>query len=272
MKLLKHFFNFYIDSSIHVSLSVCCLQAMIMIKYCSSINNNLLYFTFFSSLLAYNFIKYFKFVIDNYNNISYKIKVIIVISVFSFLSAFFFTFYLSLYEIVLVSFAGIITFLYAIPTFLISNYNLRATKGLKIYLVALVWTLITVLLPLQFYKDLGLLFILLIFIQIFIYVLIVIIPFEIRDIDIDDTRLSTIPQKIGIRNTKILGFIMILFFLLIEFLKIKLNVIDNLSLDIFIISFLMIFLIINSKKRQSKFYSSFWVEGIPILWVLLLLF
>ena len=156
--------------------------------------------------------------------------------------------------------------------FLISNYNLRATKGLKIYLVALVWTLITVLLPLQFYKDLGLLFILLIFIQIFIYVLIVIIPFEIRDIDIDDTRLSTIPQKIGIRNTKILGFIMILFFLLIEFLKIKLNAIDNLSLDIFIISFLMIFLIINSKKRQSKFYSSFWVEGIPVLWVLLLLF
>jgi hypothetical protein len=241
-----------------------------MIKYCSSINNNLLYFTFFSSLLAYNFIKYFKFVIDNYNNISYKIKVIIAISVFSFLSAFFFTFYLSLYEIVLVSFAGIITFLYAIP--LISNYNLRATKGLKIYLVALVWTLIAVLLPLQFYKDLGLLFILLIFIQIFIYVLIVIIPFEIRDIDIDDTRLSTIPQKIGIRNTKILGFIMILFFLLIEFLKIKLNAIDNLSLDIFIISFLMIFLIINSKKRQSKFYSSFWVEGIPVLWVLLLLF
>ena len=124
----------------------------------------------------------------------------------------------------------------------------------------------------QFYKDLGLLFILLIFIQIFIYVLTSIIPFEIRDIDIDDTRLSTIPQKIGIRNTKILGFIMILFFLLIEFLKIKLNVIDNLSLDIFIISFLMIFLIINSKKRQSKFYSSFWVEGIPVLWVLLLLF
>jgi hypothetical protein len=272
MKLLKQFFNFYIDSSVHVSLAVCCLQAIIMIKYCSIINNSLLYFTFFSSLLAYNLIKYSKYIIDNYYNISYKLKIIAVISIFSLFLSLFFAFSLSLYEIILVLFAGMITLLYAIPIFLVTNNNLRAVKGLKIYLVALVWTIITVLSPLEYYRDFGLLFILITFIQIFIYVLIAIIPFEIRDIDIDDKRLSTIPQKIGVKNTKVLGILMILFLVLFELLKIELNTINNLSLDVFIVSFIMIFLIINSKKGQSKFYSSFWVEGVPILWVLLLLF
>ena len=268
---LKEFFSFYIDSSMHVSMSVCCLQTIMMIKYRSIINHDILYFTFFSTLFAYNFIKYFEYIYANYDSISIKLKFIAYTSIFSLFFSLFFLFKLALNEVLLIALISIITFLYAVPFFLFSDTNLRSVRGLKIYVVALVWTMTVVLLPFEFYTELSLLFLIINFIQIFIYVLIAIVPFEIRDINIDNKRLSTIPQKIGIKNTKILGVLLCLLFLLIELLKQKYFSWYYLGFDFIVISLLMMFLIINSKNPQSKFYSSFWVEGVPILWIVILL-
>lgn len=268
---LKEFFSFYIDSSMHVSMSVCCLQTIMMIKYRSIINHDILYFTFFSTLFAYNFIKYFEYIYANYDSISIKLKFIAYTSIFSLFFSLFFLFKLALNEVLLIALISIITLLYAVPFFLFSDTNLRSVRGLKIYVVALVWTMTIVLLPFEFYTELGLLFLIINFIQIFIYVLIAIVPFEIRDINIDNKRLSTIPQKIGIKNTKILGALLCLLFLLIELLKQKYFSWYYLGFDFIVISLLMMFLIINSKNPQSKFYSSFWVEGVPILWIVILL-
>ena len=44
------------------------------------------------------------------------------------------------------------------------------------------------------------------------------LPFEIRDMQYDSLKLSTIPQRIGVMKTKIIGVFMLLFFLL-EFFK-----------------------------------------------------
>ena len=268
---LKEFFSFYIDSSMHVSMSVCCLQTIMMIKYRSIINHDILYFTFFSTLFAYNFIKYFEYIYGNYDSISIKLKFIAYTSIFSLFFSLFFLFKLALNEVLLIALISIITLLYAVPFFLFSDTNLRSVRGLKIYVVALVWTMTIVLLPFEFYMELELLFLIINFIQIFIYVLIAIVPFEIRDINIDNKRLSTIPQKIGIKSTKILGVLLCLLFLLIELLKQKYFSWYYLGFDFIVISLLMMFLIINSKNPQSKFYSSFWVEGVPILWIVILL-
>ena len=238
-------------------------------KYCSIINNELLLFTFFSTLFAYNFIKYAQYLIYSNNLISNKLKVIAFISVASLLLSLFLSMKLSLYELIIVLLSGIITFLYAIPLFLSSNNNLRGIKGLKIYVVGLVWTLIIVLLPLEYFEYSSLYFILANFIQIYLYVLIAIIPFEIRDIDIDDKRLSTIPQKIGIKGTKIIGLAMILAFVLIELLKISLFNINSMSFDFILVVLLMTLLIFNANK-QKKYYSSFWAEGLPIIWAIIL--
>ena len=272
MKLARQIFDFYIDSSIHVSLAVLSLQVVIMIKYCSVLNSELLSFTFFSTLFAYNFIKYAQHLIYSNNQISNKLKAIVFISITSLFFSLFFSMKLSLYELIIVLFSGIITFSYAIPFFLSSNSNLRGIKGIKIYIVGLVWTLIIVLLPLEYFEYSSLYFILANFIQIYIYVLIAIIPFEIRDIDIDDKRLSTIPQKIGIKGTKILGLGMILAFVLIELLKISLFNINSMSFDFILVALLMTLLIFNANKKQKKYYSSFWVEGLPIIWATILFF
>ncbi len=76
-------------------------------------------------------------------------------------------------------------------------------------------------------------------------------------------------KKIKIRY--IFYFSLCLPFVLIELLKQNYFSWYYLSFDFIVISLLMMFLIVNSKNHQSKFYSSFWVEGVPILWIVILL-
>ena len=102
-------------------------------------------------------------------------------------------------------------------------------------------------------------------IQRYLFVLVATLPFEIRDLKMDDPHLSTWPQKWGIPKTKMLGVILLLSFMVLEgyFLTSEHTVITT-----FIILILMAAVLI-SKGEQSKYFSSFWVEGIPILWLVL---
>ena len=65
MKLLKHFFDFYLRSSIHVALMILCVYEITVFEYKvdSTLYERL--FIFFSSLSAYNFVKYFSFLKNN---------------------------------------------------------------------------------------------------------------------------------------------------------------------------------------------------------------
>ena len=51
------------------------------------------------------------------------------------------------------------------------------------------------------------------------YVVIAILPFEIRDMKYDSIKLATIPQRIGIEKTKIIGALLIVIIFLLEFFK-----------------------------------------------------
>ena len=86
----------------------------------------------------------------------------------------------------------------------------------------------------------------------------------------DDPHLKTVPQQIGVKRTKIVGLLLLLPFYLLEFFKNnfdKNQLIINLVLVI-LISFFMLF----ATEKRSKYYTSFWVESIPIVWWLLLIF
>ena len=58
MTYLKLIFNFYINSSIHVALSVYSLVRITEIYAGISYNENLDYFIFYGTITGYNFIKY----------------------------------------------------------------------------------------------------------------------------------------------------------------------------------------------------------------------
>ncbi|MDG2074242.1 MAG: hypothetical protein P8J28_06675, partial [Polaribacter sp.] len=95
-----------------------------------------------------------------------------------------------------------------------------------------------------------------------------ILPFDIRDIKYDVISLQTIPRKIGIQNTKKLGFVLLLFALVIEFLISAQTTSKNIFLGF---SLLPMLFLMRAKENQSKYYSSFWVESLPIFWWILLM-
>ncbi len=169
---------------------------------------------------------------------------------------------------------GIVTFFYAIPflprkLFMDNKYNLRSIGGLKVYIIALVWAVVTVILPLVNNNHIIGFDAIITAIQRYLFIIVLILPFDIRDLQYDSLKLSTIPQKIGIKNTKIIGVMLLLVFFFLEFLKDEL--VANQIIYLLIVVFVTILFIVFSNEERGKYYSAFWVEGLPIFWLGLVL-
>lgn len=143
--------------------------------------------------------------------------------------------------------------------------NFRGLKGLKIHLVALSWTLTVVFLPLSIAGENLTLSSCVYAIQRYLFVVVATLPFEIRDLKSDNPNLSTWPQKWGIKRTKIIGTALLFAFVGIEFFSPMSSHLSSTLGAVFVLSILLLY----SKAEQSKYFSSFWVESIPILWLFL---
>ncbi len=275
MKVIKSVFNFYINASIHVALAVSALTWLTLISFELDLDFNLILFVFFATITGYNFIKYFGLAKFHHRSLAKWLKIIQVFSAVAFILMCYFFLKLDAYLMLWIGGLALVTFLYAVPIlpkkyFLDEQQNLRQIGGLKVYIIALVWSLVTVLLPvlneeMKFDTSIWLSLI-----QRFCFVIVLMLPFEIRDLNYDSLKLSTIPQKIGIKKTKTLGVLVLIVFLILEFLKSNSNFQSLIS--ILITSLITFLFLIFSSKNQSKHYSSFWVEAIPIFWFLTMLF
>lgn len=279
MRLAKQLFNFYLNSSIHVALSVFSLTWITLIEQHLLYDKNVLYFVFFATIVGYNFVKYFGLAKWHYRSLVVaeaigKLRAIEIFSFFCFVFMGYFAFKLEENTLICVAFFGVITFLYAIPflpkyLFLDKQQNLRSIGGLKIYLIALVWTGVTVLIPLLNQQYVIKMDVLLTGLQRYIFIIVLMLPFEIRDLKYDSLRLSTIPQKIGVKQTKIIGVLLLFVFFFITFFKSEITFISTLVL--LVITVITSLFLMFSKVKQTLYYSAFWVEGVPILWLILLL-
>ena len=269
MKFLKKVFDFYINSSIHVALAVCSLVWITWLEFDQEVSFNLLFFVFFATVTGYNFVKYFGLAKFHHRSLATWLKYIQIFSFLCFLGLLYFIVQLKEKTIYVLLGLGLITFLYTIP-FLPKKYfldkgNLRAISGLKIYVIAFVWAITTVIIPLiendqQMTHDS-----LICLLQRFIFVLVVMLPFEIRDMRYDSLKLSTIPQRIGIQRTKIIGSVLAAQLLVLELFKDELNLYKLFVL--LVIVFLIVLLLFQSRINQQPYYSSFLVEGIPMVWL-----
>lgn len=275
MKVLKTIFNFYLNASVHVALAVYSLSWITLVVFEQDYDENVLYFIFYATITGYNFIKYFGLAKFHHRRLADWLKVIQVFSAVCFVLMCYYAFNLETKTLVYLSIFGVVTFLYAMPfvpksIFLDAQQNLRSISGLKIYIIGLVWAGVTVLVPLiNADYTLVTLDVLLTVIQRFIFVMVLMLPFEIRDLQYDSIKLSTIPQQIGIKQSKIVGVLLLLVFFLLEYFKDGLTI--NTSLITFIIAGITLIFILLAKKTQGKYYSTFWVESIPIWWLILLL-
>jgi hypothetical protein len=104
-------------------------------------------------------------------------------------------------------------------------------------------------------------------VQRFILIFVLILIFEIIDLKLDDPHLKTVPQQIGVRPTKIVGTLLLLLFVGVEFLEANISY-ATLFLKAGVALTVLLFLLFAHENRP-KYYSSFWVESIPVLWWLL---
>jgi len=274
VELLKRILNFYINSSIHVALAVYALTWITLIQFDLDYDQNVLYFVFFASITAYNFVKYFGISKFHHRSLAGRLKVIQVFSFIAFIAMSYYAFQLEIKTLLLLCVLGLITFLYAVPLipmryFRDSQKNLREIGGLKIYVIALVWTFTTVFLPL-IDNDVTIgADEIITSVQRFLLVIVLMLPFEIRDLNYDSLKLATIPQKIGIKKTKTIGVLLLMVFFMLDYLR---NELSGVSILLTLpIVFITLLFVIFSKKNQSKYYSAFWVESLPIIWLLILL-
>lgn len=274
MRVLNQIFNFYINSSIHVALAVMAMTWVTFIKFQLNHDFVVLPFVFFATITGYNFVKYFGVAKFHHRSLATWLKAIQVFSFLAFLGTCYYALKLTIDSIIYLAIFGLVTFLYAIPLlpmqyFRDSQKNLRQIGGLKIYIIALVWAFTTAFLPLieKGYPISG--DVVITGIQYFIFVIVLMLPFEIRDLIYDNLKLGTIPQRIGVKNTKLIGGILLLFIFLLEFFKNEVKETALIS-NAIVLSITLVFLVF-AHKEQTKYYSAFWVESIPGVWLLILL-
>lgn len=267
MQVLKQLLNFYINSSIHVALAAYALMRVTE-KYTDLPYNEALdYFVFFSTITAYNYIKYAGIAKWHHRSLTDSLRRIQVFSVFCFAATLYYASLLSEKLFYCLIPFVVVTLAYETPFLRKKKINLRNVVAVKIIVLVVVWSGVTVLLPLV---DKGLEFSgtsMLLFFQRAFFLMALTIPFDIRDIKFDDDSLKTIPQLFGVNNAKKLSFVLLLASLVIEFVVSPTQEIKYVFLFIVFLSILMV---MRASAKQSKYYSSFWLEGIPILWWLLL--
>lgn len=268
MRILQSVFNFYLQSSLHVAFAVYALLQMT--QHMFDIQNDSVsgYFAFFGTIVGYNFVKYDALARNKELKFGPKLKIIVGLSIVSFAAAIFFFFKLKL-QTQLVSFVVLLlTMLYTLP-FFPNRRNARNWAGVKIYIVALCWVGVTLLLPLLNAEVAFSLDILWKSLQRFVLVFVLILIFEIIDLANDDPHLQTVPQQIGVRNTKLLGLLLLIPFYFLEFLKTVVDL-EQLAINMILVVILGL-LLVNASQKKSRYYTSFWVESVPILWWMMVL-
>lgn len=259
MKQIRNIFQFYVHSSMHVGLAVVSLFAVTSFQFEIALDPLLYFCGFAATVLGYNTIKYdwvrkgkYFFLPTRYPILVWSLIIFLCLA-FLFLSWPQKGFFLAI---------SLMVFFYAYP-FRKGKVNLRNQRKIKIYWVALVWALFTVCFPIVD-QTVDLIFAISVFAHRFVFILCATLPFEIRDLKTDAVELRTWPQRFGVLKTKILGTVGILLSVLLSLAAQWQPIEITLCVHI-----LLWFGLLRASSSQNAYYSSFWMEGIPISWLLL---
>ena len=269
MKKIFSIFDFYIKSSLHLSFCVLSLIFVTCLRLNQEINFLILFVVFNATVITYNFIKYastlpYYFFVSNIS--IKKIQYLsFVCGIFLIISLFFLNFNTILFGF----FLSFFCFIYVIP-FNRTKKNIRNYSRIKIFIVAFVWASVTVWFPLTINNEIDYLNSFLVFLQRFVFVVAYTLPFEIRDLKYDSIKLETIPQLYGIILTKKIAYFLLTLFIAITFIIQPFSI--SFIIGDLLIALLTALMILKTKENQKKYFASFWVESIPLVWLLLIVF
>ena len=189
-------------------------------------------------------------------------------------------FLISIESRILLIFLSIISFCYSIPLFTVGDqkFGLRNIPGLKQFLITLVWTMSTVLLPILEAQHFHLTSIsmrdtTLIIAKRFLFIAALTIPFDIRDLFEDrQSGLKTVPVVWGEKNAYLFCQVLLVGYVVLLFLF-RNNGFNTDFWALTVTAVLTGWLIFKSKWEKNEYYYFFYMDGVLILqYVILLLF
>lgn len=159
---------------------------------------------------------------------------------------------------------ALITFFYVIPilTYRRNWYNLREVPFAKVFIVAFIWTIVTVIFPYDMCCGLTNTIALPLCLEAFsrfFFIFSITLPFDIRDLDYDKQfNLKTIPLHVGVAKTIKISLISLLLFVVVEFVKYKLLpavVLPHFFAVLFVAGITGTIIALTSTKRKELFYA-----------------
>ena len=266
MAFLRRLFFICIEGSLQVALSATSLAAITYTEQQLAPDTDILLWVFFGTIAAYNFIKFATIAGWRHSSLPMHLRWIQLGSFVATALALWYSYRLGSETWIWICLMGALVVFYTLP--ILAGSTLRSLPGIKIFVVAAVWAGVTVIIPLvQAGEPLdGNVWNMAI--RRILMVLILILPFEIRDARIDEPGLKTLPTWIGLDGTKRLSVVLGGLLVLLLFLD------DSPTHHLVVeglICLLAVIAVWRSKTDQPRYYASFWVEGIPILWLGLVL-
>lgn len=243
MLSLRKILNFYIHSSIHVGLAVFCLVQLINPQW-----NSYSFLVLLGTIVGYNFLKYSECFLSNK---LFRFHFIGILGVTLISALGFLLLFLqqdsSLQLDIIIAFALVVLYPF-----------IRKTGWIKPFYVSFVVSYITLFIPLNWHEEIVLLFI-----QRFLLLSSVMIPFEILDSTTDAVAMKTLPHLFGIQRTKQIGYVLVVLYCVVSF-----HSLDCLY-PCFIYALSSVVAIYFSTEKRSWYYTSFWVESLPVFWLLI---
>lgn len=233
---------------------------------------------FFSTLALYNFSAFMSkpaepkkspFRRVRWTHSNYRLM--ITLTLIAVLSLIVITLFLAPASQVLLLFLGVIAVCYNLPLFSIGEkrFGLRNVPGLKLFLIALIWSLSCVLLPIVEMGNSQSIFIsasdtILLIAKRFLFIAAITVPFDIRDLYQDKSYdLKTIPVVLGEKKAYLVCQI-----LLFAYVCLLLLFTRNINGNFFALLFTIVltgWLIFKSEWKKNEYYYFFLLDGTMIL-------
>ena len=213
--LLRAAFNFIIYSNIWISLGAVSYAVLYFQYFDLPIDFWFLGFIFTATLFTYNFQRLVKLRFNMTALSGYRFtwietnrKLVMVLTILSAATCAVLSYGYTIRHWYLLAVIGFFSFFYVwqLP---FSKYNLRSVPTIKIYLVSITWVFTCILLPhLEFGNRILDQDFLLFAVSMFLFILAITIPFDIRDVEKDEAEKKTIPQLMGVQKAKVLAIML----------------------------------------------------------------
>ncbi|MBS1647655.1 MAG: UbiA family prenyltransferase [Bacteroidetes bacterium] len=227
--MARRFYYFLIESNIYISLAAVLLTVQAQIQLGMQPHwHPYLFIIFFATMLEYNLHRLITLTVrkeilgnEKYEWLRNHTKLFYGIMLFS-LIGFFIAFFLAKEVVVLTLLPiGLLTIFYSIPIYKKKQklFRLREISVLKIFLIAAVWALSTVMLPIiQSEKSFDTQEVMLLLTERMLFVFAITIPFDIRDMEGDiKSNLKTIPIILGEKKSIRLAALSLCLFFALSF-------------------------------------------------------